>query len=141
MSRVACFLLEPTDQEWRSDDGHLTAPLYRHPGTGALMTLADAPAGAMVRFDWATWCRSQDEGAPLVIKLPDGDLWYVDGQSGNCGRPDDPNQEQHHCWVRHGVVPNITVDKFGAPTCAAGAGSIASTHYHGFLRNGFLESC
>lgn len=134
---VKCFLLEPIDQEWRSDNGHITAPLYRHPQTGELMTLADAPAGAMVRADWATWCRSQDDGAPLIIKLPDGDLWYVDGPAGNCGRQDDPNQELHHCWVRHGVVPTITVDKNGV-TCSAGAGSVASTHYHGFLRDGYL---
>lgn len=106
---VQCFLLEETGEEWRSTDGHISAPLYRRVDTGEVMTFADAPAGAMARFAWATWCRSQDEGAPLVIKLPDGDIWYVDGPAGNCGRPDDPGQAQHHCWVRHGIVPNITV--------------------------------
>ncbi|MGZ6321804.1 MAG: hypothetical protein ACXWQR_21185 [Ktedonobacterales bacterium] len=140
MANVQCFLLEPTGKEWASEDGHITAPLYRHAETGEEMTLKDAPVGAIVRAEWASWCRSQDDGAPLIIKLPDGDLWYVDGPAGNCTMPDDPNQERHHCWVRHGEPPNLTVDKNGA-TCDAGAGSIASTHYHGFLRSGVLEGC
>lgn len=132
---VRCFLLEPTGKQWQNEDGHVTAPIYRRVDTGEEMTLADAPPGAIVRADWALWCRSQDAGLPLIIKLPDGDLWYVDGPASNCGRPDDPYQERHHCWVRHGEPPNITVDKNGS-TCAAGAGSIASSHYHGFLTNG-----
>lgn len=138
MARVRCFMLETTDKEWASDDGHITAPIYRRAETGEEMTLKDAPAGAIVRADWASWCRSQDDGLPIIVKLPDGDLWYVDGPAGNCGMPDDPAQERHHCWVRHGAAPDLTVDKSG-PTCSAGAGSIASTHYHGFLRGGYLE--
>jgi hypothetical protein len=45
----------------------------------------------------------------------------------------------HKCWVRHGdpKTGTVHVDKNGV-TCGAGAGSIASGSYHGFLHNGFL---
>lgn len=43
----------------------------------------------------------------------------------------------HKCWVRHGEPPDLHVDKAGV-TCNAGAGSILSGDYHGFLHNGFL---
>jgi hypothetical protein len=45
------------------------------------------------------------------------------------------NPRPHKCWVRHGEPPNHTVDKRGN-TCGAGAGSILSGSYHGFLRDG-----
>jgi len=61
----------------------------------------------------------------------------IDGPANNCTRKDDPGQKHHHCWVRHGVPPSITVDKNG-PTCEAGAGSILTKNWHGFLRNGML---
>lgn len=138
MGRVRCFLLEPTGEEWRSEDGHTTAPLYRDPRTGQLVTLRDAEPGAMVRADWCSWLPSQDDDAPLVVKLPNGDLWYVDDQAANCTMPGDNFQKQHHCWIRHGAPPDVTVDKQGI-TCGAGAGSIASGNYHGFLHNGWLE--
>jgi hypothetical protein len=56
-------------------------------------------------------------------------------QASNCTLPGD---KKHHCWIRHGEVPNLTVDKAGV-TCAAGAGSIQAGDYHGFLRNGEFE--
>ena len=132
MARIKCFLLESVEEAREVRPG-VFAPLYRMPD-GSLTTLADAPAGAMTRETWAPG-RSQDGGAPLIVKLPDGDLWYVDDRASNCGRPDD---NTHHCWIRHGVLPDITVDKNG-DTCSAGAGSIMSTAYHGFLRGGYLE--
>ncbi len=73
------------------------------------------------------------DGHCLVVKTPGGE-WMVDSVAKNCTKPGDLD---HKCWVRHGTVPNITVDKVGN-TCAAGAGSIIAGHYHGFLRNGML---
>lgn len=135
MSRIRCYLLEPTNEEWHSEDGHITAPLYRDSRTGALVTLRDAEPGAITRAQWCSWVPSQDEDAPIVVKLPNGDLWYVDDEAANCTRKGDLS---HHCWIRHGALPDVTVDKQGE-TCAAGAGSILSGSYHGFLRNGWLE--
>ena len=135
MPRVQCFLIEPTGEEKEIRAGEF-APLYHMPD-GSLATLRDVPPGAMLRATWnaAKPCESQDDGAPLVVKLPDGDFWYIDSRADNCTMPDDTT---HHCWIRHGVPPVITVDKQGK-TCGAGGGSIQSSHYHGFLRNGWLE--
>jgi len=111
--------------------------IYRRVDTGEEMTLREAPAGAM----WYAWwhdqfCTPQGEHA-LVVKTPGGE-WIIDSQANNCTIPDDRKQEWHHCWIRHGRPPNITVDKQGQ-TCSAGAGSIQCGNYHGFLRNGYLE--
>lgn len=104
-------------------------------------TLRDAPAGAMWRSPWeARFWHSQDAGDPICVKLPDGTDWCVDSQATNCNWPGgDRKQDQHHCWPRQGEPPDVSVNKDFSPTCTAGAGSIASPGYHGFLRNGFLE--
>lgn len=68
----------------------------------------------------------------LNAVLPNGHWWDIDGRASNCTMPED---KVHHCWVRHGEPPTITVDKNGV-TCQAGAGSIQSDDYHGFLQNG-----
>jgi hypothetical protein len=70
----------------------------------------------------------------LYVVLPNGHWWDIDGRASNCTLPTD---KAHRCWVRHGVPPHITVDKNGL-TCSAGAGSILSDGYHGFLREGRL---
>lgn len=72
------------------------------------------------------------EGPLLWAILPNGDPWCIDGRANNC---DMPNDRLHRCWCRHGEVPNITVDNNGL-TCTAGAGSIQSGDYHGYLTNG-----
>jgi len=76
------------------------------------------------------------DGRHLHVVLPNGATWNIDGRASNCTLP---NDTEHRCWVRHGEPPNITVDKAGH-TCAAGAGSILSGDYHGFLRNGWLTA-
>lgn len=111
--------------------------LYRRQDTGELMTLHDAPAGAMWFAPWysdnAEW-RGPD-GNTLVVRLPpDGHDWIVDSRARNCGMPDD---KVHKCWIRHGTPPDVTVDKRGH-TCKAGAGSIKTDKWHGFLRGGYL---
>ena len=73
-------------------------------------------------------------GPHLYVILPNGDEWDVEGRASNCTLPKD---RTHRCWVRHGEPPNVTVDK-GGHTCRAGAGSIGSNDYHGFLQGGTL---
>lgn len=69
----------------------------------------------------------------LWVQTPGGS-WCIDSRASNCGSPYD---YEHRCWVRHGIPPQITVDKIGA-TCSAGAGSIKCGDYHGFMQNGRL---
>lgn len=81
---------------------------------------------------WYSW-KGADEKSLMVV-TPDGWTWNIDGPASNCTMPDD---REHRCWVRHGEAPEITVDKDGL-TCGAGAGSIQTPKWHGFLRNGYL---
>lgn len=130
----ACGYAFQEKDEWQS----FNQRLYRRADTGELVTLRDAPPGAM----WdATWYHNSDiqglggpntDGRFLVVKCPNGREWCIDSRCSNCGSPDD---NVHRCWVRHGEPPNITVDKNGV-TCSAGAGSIQAGDYHGFLRGG-----
>jgi hypothetical protein len=113
-----------------------THRLYRRSDTGALTTIHDAPPGAMW---YATWLEEHDypkgpDGRILIIRLPNGNDWQIDGRASNCDMKDD---DVHRCWVRHGVPPDVTVDKDGV-TCHAGAGSIQSGDWHGFLEDGML---
>lgn len=80
------------------------------------------------------WGWENCSGLHLIVILPNGREWDVDGRASNCTMKEG---KIHRCWCRHGEPPNITVDKNGI-TCAAGAGSILSGDYHGFLRNGEL---
>lgn len=92
--------------------------------------------GAMYFADW--YQRKGPDGHHLIVKTPGG-LWHVDGRANNCTRPDD---REHYCWVRHGVAPDITVDKDGN-TCGSGCSigqGLDFRDYHGFLRGGWLES-
>lgn len=100
-----------------------------------------APAGAMW---WEWWMHTTDGMCPwrdncdprghLIVRLPNGNDWDIMSQASNCTLKWDRN---HFCWVMHGEPPGVTVDKSGR-TCAAGAGSILSGNYHGFLRDGQL---
>jgi hypothetical protein len=124
------------EDEWQL----LFIPLYRRlDRVNGLFTLDQAPAGAM-------WYDLQDDGTYKQFKGPDGRRlnvmtpggdWCIDWRASNCTMPYD---NEHQCWCRHGVPPEVTVDKIGH-TCAAGAGSIVRGSYHGFLRNGYLEGC
>lgn len=113
--------------------------VYRRADTGEEMILEDAPPGAM----WNAWWRAPLEnptadGMVLEVKCPDGDTWCIDSRASNCTMRQD---RVHHCWVRHGTPPLITVDKAG-PTCHAGAGSIwTHSGWHGFLTNGVFRKC
>lgn len=133
-THCACGYAFQADDRWQD----FTRRLYRRTDTGEEMTLRDAPAGAMWFAPWLSDVESYrgPDGRTLVVKLPpDGHEWIVDRRASNCTMPDD---KVHKCWVRHGEAPHITVDKNGH-TCAAGAGSILTPHWHGFLRNGQLQ--
>jgi hypothetical protein len=98
----------------------------------------DLPVGAM--YDgW--WQRKGPDGIGLTVVIPPGrgavDHWQVDARAGNCNRPD----LDHYCWVRTGNprLEPVTVGKGAEGTsCTAGAGSILSDAWHGYLRNGQL---
>jgi len=113
--------------------------IYRRVDTGELRGLRqwDQVPGAMWNAEWlAEYPRYRGEdGRSLHVVCPDGWPWAIDGPCSNCTMPSDTT---HKCWVRHGEPPLITVDKNGV-TCAAGAGSIQTPTWHGFLRNGILE--
>lgn len=110
--------------------------LYRRADTGALLTIRDAPPGAM----WDAWWLHDLRGGPIggptpdgrrmMVVCPNGRQWFIDGRASNCTLP---NDNEHRCWIRHGEPPLLVVDKSGGPTCSAGAGSIQAGDYHGFL--------
>lgn len=156
---VKCFWVEATgDALAEFGDGHTEvhameaysgvrgwrrwSPRYRRPDTGEIFDhLSAVPPGGMWDADWFHDYHGgpmlggpNTDGRILVVRLPNGNDWIIDSRANNCTLPADDN---HRCWVRHGEPPNITVDKNGL-TCAAGAGSIQSGNYHGFLRNGEL---
>ena len=124
--------------EFRGEHHVRQGLIYKRADTGEELELREAPVGAM----WdAWWFRDAggwrgEDGLSLTVKTPGGE-WLIDGPANNCTMPDDRGQHRHHCWIRHGTPPNITVDKDGK-TCAAGAGSIVAGSYHGFLRDGHL---
>lgn len=94
----------------------------------------ELPEGAMWQsdnWDYDRYWDNQTEPA-LYVVCPGGTHWNIDSRANNCTMP---NDKLHRCWVREGIPPNITAGKSGN-TCNAGAGSIATPNYHGFLRNG-----
>lgn len=132
----ACGYQFLDSDEWQRE----VEEIYRRADTGEELTIHAAPAGAM----WEAWWMDEfhrPQGPNfhnLVVKTPGGE-WAIDGPATNCTMKDDWKQERHHCWVRSGTPPDITVGKTGGTTCGAGAGSIQAGTYHGFLRDGFLE--
>lgn len=117
-----------------------TKEVYRRVDTGEEMTLRDAPPGAM----WYAWWYDDSwhvQGPhALVVRLPDKSDFIVDADANNCNWPGgDREQAHHHCWPYRGTPPDIDVSKDYGSTCTAGASSIMTAHWHGFLRNGYLE--
>lgn len=122
-----------------------TELLYRRTDTGDLRVLhqgAPAPGapsaepGACWDAWWMPSAIRNADGMYLMVRCPDGHDWSVDSRASNCTMP---NDNEHRCWIRHGDPREcrVTVDKNG-DTCAAGAGSIATPNWHGFLRDGVL---
>ena len=136
---IKCFFLEQTER--KSAEGR---QLFRRTDTQEETTLREAPVGAMWFADWYLPSYRGPDGHVLVVRTPPGHDWIVDSRCSNCDKRDD---NEHRCWVRHGVPPNVTVDKNGN-TCGAGAGSLGVWNeertayaWHGFLRGGELVEC
>lgn len=114
---AACgYEFKPGDQWQRG-----THQLFARVGSIApSFVLSEAPAGAMWDASW--WPTPEDRGPDglcLVVRLPDGRDWMVDGPASNGGR-----------WQRNGTAPRITV-----------VPSIATRGYHGHLVEGVLRAC
>lgn len=129
--KCSCGYKFKESDQWQ----HLKKRTYYCSDTKEHMTLQNAPPGAMWYADWLPY--EGPDGRSLVVRIPPNHDWVIDGMAKNCTKKED---KLHRCWVRHGAPPNITVDKLGN-TCAAGAGSISTHDWHGFLRNGYLEEC
>jgi hypothetical protein len=137
MKDIKCFMIEDTGQMSPFIDG-VSSPIYRRVDTGEEVMMRTMPIGAMwyVRESSQQDYRPGPDGRTLFVNTPAGH-WSPDSRASNCGLPED---NEHYCWVRHGVPPLVTVDKKGK-TCQAGAGSILIGKYHGFLLNGYLTNC
>ena len=122
--------------EFLEDDHYqiFTDEIFKRQDTGELIPFREKPVGSMW---YATWmedlerCWKGPDGRILMAMTPGGE-WNIDSRASNCTMKDD---NEHRCWVRTGVPPNITAGK-GGNTCSAGAGSILCQGWHGFLRNG-----
>lgn len=95
-----------TDQDFYGED---RVRLYRRGDTGGLVTISEAPAGALYDHDGAPWKR-------LMCKTPAGE-WMI-------GHP-------LHGWSWTGELPDITV----TPSIAIGE----PRRFHAVLTNGWLE--
>lgn len=133
-TQCACGYVFREGDEWQ----RFVEEVYRRSDTGEETTIRNADAGAMWYAWWLDKMQKPQGKHCLEVKTPGGQ-WVIDAMASNCSMPDDRRQEKHHCWIYSGTPPNITVSKDGI-TCSAGAGSIQCNDYHGFLRNGFLES-
>lgn len=109
---------------WSTEDGEL------HPG--------DMFWASWLHHDGKCkyWDNCNDPRGHLLVVLPNGHHWDIDSRANNCTLP---NDRTHRCWVRTGEPPHITAGKVGH-TCSAGAGSIMSGDYHGFLKDGILTA-
>lgn len=151
---IKCFMVEPfgpevvksygggdvTGQNWRRLDDH----------SDVREAAENFGPGAMFYASWlemeVDWFLKRESSGPMhrwpgpdgrvLAVITPGGTWIIDSRASNCTMPDD---NRHSCWVRHGEPPNVTVDKNGV-TCQAGAGSIQSGDYHGFLRGGVLTT-
>lgn len=131
LSRIKCFMVE------------LVEPGFRNVENGELYPdFKSLPPGAMFYAHASYQPRNPGPDGRWLIVVTPGGQWDIDAKANNCTMPDD---WEHHCWVRHGVPPEITVDKNGHTCgcgCSIGIGDgNGGYRYHGFLRNGFLEEC
>lgn len=127
-----CGYVFTDKDEWQMFDDHLFKD-----NAGNEYSFRALPPGAMYFTEYEPDARKGPDGRTLHVICPDGHNWSPDHPASNCTMPEDRGSygHAHRCWVRHGVAPNITVDKDGK-TCGAGGGSIQTAKYHGFLRNG-----
>jgi len=120
-THCACGYAFTADDRWQL----YVEELYRRADTGEEYTLqllgndGAAPAGAMWYAPWFGELWQGPDGKTLMVRLPSGHDWCVDGPSASDGY-----------WTRTGTVPNITAmpsiwDK-------------RPNGYHGWLQDGVL---
>ena len=97
-----------------------------------LLDFNQLPIGAIWNAYWHRY--KSNDGLSVCVMLPGTHVWQIDQRSSNCTLP---NDDIHRCWIRHGILPDVTVDKLGN-TCSAGSGSISISGWHGMLTNGYL---
>lgn len=94
--------------------------LYKRTDTGETVVFREAQPGAM----WDAWWMPDNyrgpDGLALVLKLPGGHTWMIDGASSSGGK-----------WTRSGTPPKIT----------ASPSILVPGSYHGWLRDGVLVEC
>lgn len=82
------------------------------------------------------------DGRSLICTVPGPHPWHIDSRANNCTMPKD---DVHRCWVRTGKPEDGTLhvgkSAPGQTTCKAGAGSIQTGQWHGFLHHGALRDC
>lgn len=112
----------PCDYVFRDDDSwqHNLDRLHARADDrgGERFLLRDAPVGAMWDTPWCLPHWQGPDGRCLIVKLPDGSEWCVDGPATN-----GPG------WTRTGDPPRITARP-----------SIGSAGYHGWLTDGVLSA-
>lgn len=88
-------------------------PLYQRVDTGQIMTLAEAPPGAM----WYAYWLTQYDGKPhLTVRCPDGKNWDLDSRG-----------SEDEGWVWQGEAPKVTA-----------VPSIDTGRWRGWLKDGVL---
>lgn len=117
-AKCACGYEFKPEDSWQNNVHRLHA---RDDG-GPATTWEKAPAGAMWFADYLP--AKGPDGRALVVMLPHGMQWHVDGGS-----------QQGRGWQRSGEPPNVTA----TPSILASQGT--AREYHGFLTAGYLVKC
>jgi hypothetical protein len=128
-----CDYVFQDDDEWQI----FSESLYRRTDSGAILKQSEFGPGAMWNAEYLVHNPFYlgPDGRSIIVILPNGNEWTIDGPCRNCTNPEDST---HKCWCRHGDPPNLTIDK-NCNSCSAGGGSIQSGDYHGFLVNGVFN--
>lgn len=126
-SACECGYAFQPDDHWQWNENQL----YKRSDNGGLVILGRAPVGAMWYADWMIGCGDNSfypgpDGHLLCVKTPGGD-WCIDQRSNNGAR-------DKAGWVRTGKPPKVTA----TPSIGMGEGM---KDYHGWLKDGVLESC
>lgn len=90
----------------------------RADGAPGEYSIRSLPPGAMYDATWLDHMRGPD-GRSLILMLPDGRPWHIDGPSTN-----------GNGWTRTGDAPRVTARP-----------SILTPGYHGWLTDGVLSPC
>lgn len=150
-THCACGYAFGDSDHWQTN----TEQLYTRSDGGPLVTLFDAPVGAMWDTPWMGELSRGHDGIHLAVRTPAGE-WLIDHEASNCRktqfveRVDEHgrkgklwNGRTHWCWPRHGDPRRPeTMDVRlppppDRPHCG-GSYSIGMANWHGYLEHGTL---